>query len=161
MTGLGRQAKVLSEAQIRAMLAAVEGKPTTARDRTMILLSVRLGLRAKEIASTTWSMLTHAEGQLGDVLALPNSASKGKGGGRELPLPRDVRAALAALYAVGTPSDECVVRERCPSGDPTAPERPTLPVAAPDPLHPITRPPDAPLLGHSSIPEIPRPDFRN
>jgi integrase/recombinase XerD len=108
MTGLGRQAKVLSEAQIRAMLAAVDGKATTARDRTMILLSVRLGLRAKEIASTTWSMLTDAERQLGDVLALPNSASKGKGG-RELPLPRDVRMALAALYGAGRPSGECVV----------------------------------------------------
>lgn len=109
MTGLGRQAKVLSEAQIRAMLAAVDGKATTTRDRTMILLSVRLGLRAKEIASATWSMLTDAEGQLGDVLALPNSASKGKGSGRVLPLPRDVRAALAALYDAGRPSEECVV----------------------------------------------------
>lgn len=109
MTGLGRQAKVLSETQIRAMLAAVDGKPTTARDRTVILLSVRLGLRAKELASTRWSMLTDAEGQLRDTLALPNSACKGKGSGRELPLPRDVRASLELLYGAGKPADEFLV----------------------------------------------------
>jgi integrase len=43
------------------------------------------------------------------MLALPNSASKGKSSGRELPLPRDVRTALTVLYGHGRPQDEHVV----------------------------------------------------
>lgn len=106
---LTRQAKVLSEAQVRAMLSYIDTKPTADRDKVMVLLSVRLGLRAKEIASAKWSMLTDAQGQLGDVLALPNVASKGKHGGRELPLPRKLRAALATLYGSGKPAGECLI----------------------------------------------------
>jgi integrase len=105
MTGFGKQAKVLSERQIVAMLASVDGD----RDKVMILCSVRLGLRAKEIACLRWSMLTDPQGQLVDLLALPNSASKGRNGGREIPLPRDVRAALAAMYGEGRPQDQWVV----------------------------------------------------
>ena len=51
----------------------------------MILLSVRAGLRAKEIALATWGMITDAEGRLGDALHLPNKASKGRNGGRTIP----------------------------------------------------------------------------
>lgn len=105
---LGKQAKVLSEAQVRAMLSYIDTKPTADRDRVMILLSTRLGLRAKEIACCRWSMFTDAEGALGNVLALPNVASKGKGG-RELPLPREVRTALATLYDPGKPAGECLI----------------------------------------------------
>ena len=45
------------------------------------MLSLRAGLRAKEIASVTWGMVTDAEGEIADVIALENGASKGKGGG--------------------------------------------------------------------------------
>ena len=58
MRGLTRQAKTLSEAQIRAALATVEKRPTAARDRAMLLLSFKAGFRAKEIASLTWPMVT-------------------------------------------------------------------------------------------------------
>ena len=65
----------------------------------MILLSVRAGLRAKEIALATWGMITDAEGRLGDALHLPNKASKGRNGGRTIPLHKELRAALVALKA--------------------------------------------------------------
>jgi integrase/recombinase XerD len=104
MTGLGRQAKVLSDGQIRAMLAAVATRATAERDTAMILLSVRAGLRSKEISSLKWSMLGDAEGHLTDTLAMPNSASKGHRGGRELPLHPELAKALARLYAGGKPS---------------------------------------------------------
>ncbi len=60
---------------------------------------MKAGLRAKEIASLTWSMVTDAEGQLGDALHLPNSASKGKNGGRTVPLNPALREALEVLSA--------------------------------------------------------------
>jgi integrase/recombinase XerD len=65
----------------------------------MILLSVRAGLRAKEIADVTWGMVTDAEGDVGSALHLSNGASKGKNGGRVVPLNKELRAALIALKA--------------------------------------------------------------
>ena len=54
--GQGKQAKVLTETQIKAVLAAVDGRRYPKRDRVMVLLSIRAGLRAKEIAMARWSM---------------------------------------------------------------------------------------------------------
>jgi integrase/recombinase XerD len=65
----------------------------------IFLLSVRAGLRAKEIASLTWSMVTDAEGALADAISLTNAASKGRGGGRVIPLSKDLRKALEAHRA--------------------------------------------------------------
>jgi hypothetical protein len=109
MTGMGRQAKVLSDGQVRAMLAAVVAHPTADRDTAMILLSVRAGLRSKEIASLTWAMLCDAEGKLSDTLAIPNSASKGHRGGREVPLHPELLRALARLYGAGKPAGARVI----------------------------------------------------
>jgi integrase/recombinase XerD len=102
---LAKQAKTLSEAQIKAALASAESP----RDRAMVLLSCKAGLRAKEIAALQWPMLTDAQGALGEAIALTNDASKGKHGGREIPLHGDLRAALAALHE--TSSDGVVIRD--------------------------------------------------
>jgi len=67
------------------------------RDRVMILLSVKAGLRAKEIACLTWSMVTDAEGAVAQSIELTNDASKGKRGGRSIPLNVNLREALLAL----------------------------------------------------------------
>ncbi len=48
-----------------AVLAAVEGRRYPLRDRVMVLLSIRAGLRAKEIAMVRRSMVTDAEGAAG------------------------------------------------------------------------------------------------
>jgi len=42
------------------------------RDRVMFLLSIKAGLRAKEMASLTWAMVTDAQGQVAEVLHVPN-----------------------------------------------------------------------------------------
>src|SRR5258708_16353767 len=96
----GKQAKVLSEAQVRAVLHYVEHHGRyPERDRAMVLLSLKAGLRAKEIAGLTWAMVTDSNGEVGDVIALPNVASKGKGGGRTIPLNTALRQSLVALKA--------------------------------------------------------------
>lgn len=51
------------------------------RNKLIFLLSVRAGLRAKEIAHITWSMVTDAQGNVTDNIKLQNSASKGSSGG--------------------------------------------------------------------------------
>jgi integrase/recombinase XerD len=45
-------------------------------------------------------MVTDANGEVGDAIALPNVASKGKGGGRTIPLNNELREALVALRVV-------------------------------------------------------------
>jgi integrase/recombinase XerD len=60
-------------------------------------LSTKAGLRAKEIAWLTWAMVSDASGEVADAIHLPNIASKGKRGGRTIPLNGELRAALVAL----------------------------------------------------------------
>jgi integrase len=96
--GLARQAKTLSDVQQRTLLRHVESETAyPARNRVVVLLSFKAGLRAKEIACVTWAMLTDTEGQLADAMSLANVATKGRSG-RVIPLHPDLKAALASLY---------------------------------------------------------------
>src|SRR5206468_8174637 len=91
------QAKIDRPTQERAMLGYVDTTRYPARDRVMLLLSIKAGLRAKEIASVTWAMVTDAEGQIADVIALEDKAAKGKSG-RVIPMHPDLKAALIQLH---------------------------------------------------------------
>jgi integrase len=71
-----------------------------ATNRVIFLLSAKAGLRAKEIASLTWRMVTDARGQIGQAIHLENAASKGQSG-RVIPMNDELRTALAA-YAKTT-----------------------------------------------------------
>ena len=98
---------------MRAVLVVERRYPE--RDRVMVLLSVRAGLRAKEIAPCTWGMVLDAESNLGDALHLVDGASKGKRGGRVVPLNKELRAALEALKATRNgvePGDRIIHSER-------------------------------------------------
>jgi integrase len=94
---LTKQAKTLSRKELQRLLDRVTHGRHPERDRVMILLSFRAGLRSKEISGLTWSMITDASGTLADTIALPNRASKGRNGGRSIPLHDELRDALAAL----------------------------------------------------------------
>jgi len=95
---LGKQAKIINDKQVRAVLAELYTRRYPLRDRAMFLLSMKAGLRAVEIASITWTMVTDAEGNIGDVIALQNRASKGKSGGRIIPMHPDLKTALVTLH---------------------------------------------------------------
>ena len=97
--GQGKQAKVLRKAELQRLLNHVSHTRHPERDRVMVLLSFKAGLRAVEISRLTWSMVTTATGELADAILLPNAASKGKGGGRTIPLHSELREALASLMA--------------------------------------------------------------
>jgi len=96
----GKQAKIVSPTQERAILGYLATTRYPARDQVTFLLSMKAGLRAKEMASLTWAMVTDAQGQVAEVLHVPNRASKGKTGGRTIPLHPDLQAALVALQTV-------------------------------------------------------------
>ena len=80
----------------------------------IVLLSAKAGLRAKEIASLTWEMVTTGEGEIGRAIHLQNVASKGLSG-RVVPLNGMLRQALVDLRAStprGRPSSHVVTTER-------------------------------------------------
>jgi integrase len=78
---LGKQAKTLSETQQRVVLKHLNEGRQARRNTVMFLLSVDSALRAKEIASLEWSMLTDASGALTDEIRLQDRAAKGRSGG--------------------------------------------------------------------------------
>jgi len=104
----GKQAKTLSRQQVRAALYRARRGRYPQRDRVMILLSVKAGLRAGEIAKLRWPMLLGADGRLGLRIELHDSAAK-KGSGRSIPLHPELRRALVILrHKVG--SEGAVIR---------------------------------------------------
>ncbi|MCL6684110.1 site-specific integrase [Sphingomonas sp. SE158] len=70
-----------------------------ARNRVIFLLSLRAGLRAKEIANLEWRMVTDAEGEVSETVRISDKASKGNSGG-VVPMAAELRAALMALHRV-------------------------------------------------------------
>ena len=91
--GLGKQAKTLSKGQVEAVLGYLAKTRHPARNRLIFLLSVKAGLRAKEIARLTWWMTNDSRGEIGRAICLQDSASKGRSG-RMIPLSDEVRDAL-------------------------------------------------------------------
>lgn len=90
---LGKQAKILNKAQVEAVLGYLGSTRYPKRNRVIFLLSVKAGLRAKEIAFLTWKMITDADGSIGKAILLENRASKGTSG-RIIPLNGDLKTAL-------------------------------------------------------------------
>src|SRR5204863_2493585 len=64
--------------------------------RVMILLSVKAGLRAAEIAGLRWSMVVDGTGSVGTCIELPASSAKW-GSGRRIPIHPDLRRGLVML----------------------------------------------------------------
>src|ERR1700688_5009788 len=91
--GLGKQAKTLSKGQVDAVLGYLARTRWPTRNRAIFLLSVKAGLRAKEIACLTWRMVTDARGQIGQAIPLEDTASKGRSG-RVIPMNEELRTAL-------------------------------------------------------------------
>lgn len=92
----GRQAKVISPAQLESMLEHVRGRRDGFRSRVIILLSLRAGLRAAEIAKIEWHMVLDATGRVGQTIELEDRIAKKKSG-RRIPLHSELRTALTNL----------------------------------------------------------------
>ena len=93
----GKQAKIFSNREILQVLHHLKGTRYPLRDQVMFLLSIKAGLRAKEISFLTWGMVTDASGRVGGALHLPDNSSKGKSG-RTIPLNSQLKEALRGLY---------------------------------------------------------------
>jgi integrase/recombinase XerD len=69
------------------------------RNQTIFLLSVKVGLRSKEISQLSWKEVCNSDGEIDDYINLTNKTSKGKSG-RIIPLHRDVKQNLIELLDI-------------------------------------------------------------
>ena len=116
---LSKQAKILTKHQQGAVLSFLEGTRYSDRNTVIFLLSIRAGLRAKEIASIKWGMVMDSEGSISDSINLHNQASKGNSGG-VIWLNHDLREALEQyLRPENKPEDHIIITKH---GKPPSPQ---------------------------------------
>ncbi len=94
-------AKMLTPEEIAAVLAHVEAHSRyPERDRVLVLLSVRAGLRASEIAGLSWEhVLTADMSAVAEIIDLPRQITKGEKRARVIPVHEELKTALEALKA--------------------------------------------------------------
>jgi len=97
---LGKQAKILNRQQIDMISKHIGSRRNGDRNRAIFLLSVRAGLRAKEIANLRWSMLLTSDGEMGDFIHLTDDATKGRSG-RIIPINQHLKISLYTLVQQG------------------------------------------------------------
>ena len=106
---LGKQAKTLAPRDVADLLTFADCTRHPLRNRVIVLLSAKAGLRAGEIAGLTWDMVLDANGQIGTCIELRDHAAK-KGGGRLIPMHPDLADALSAWRQASTGWSGHVVR---------------------------------------------------
>src|SRR5436305_2220261 len=104
----GRQAKILSEQQTKSLLVFASSTQHPHRNKLILLLSLKAGLRAGEIAKLTWDMVLGPTGEIGSVIELRDCAAKKKSG-RLIPIHPSLRTSLAAWRKM-TPGTGPVIR---------------------------------------------------
>ena len=108
----GKQAKILTDDHLAALLGfASHHTRAPLRNRLIVLLSVKAGLRAGEIAKLTWDMVVDADGDVGSTIELADHAAK-KGSGRRIPIHDDLRDALSDWCQTSTGIGPVVTSER-------------------------------------------------
>ena len=107
----GRQAKILSSDTYNDLLTFAATTRYPHRNKLIVLLSVKAGLRAGEIANLTWDMVVGSTGEVGSVIELRDHAAK-KGSGRLIPLHPVLREALCAGQGSRDASGPVVRSER-------------------------------------------------
>ena len=94
--GLGKQSKVLNKSQIEMVSTFLRSKRNGLRNQTIFLLSVKCGLRSKEISQLRWKEVCNSDGEIDDYINLTNRTSKGKSG-RIIPLHKEVKLNLIEI----------------------------------------------------------------
>ena len=107
----GKQAKILSEDDLQDLLVYASTTRNPIRNRLVVLLSAKAGLRAGEIANLTWDMVVGPTGAVGSGIEVRDCAAKKKGG-RRIPIHQDLRTALIAWRAVTAGVGPVVTSER-------------------------------------------------
>jgi integrase len=108
---LPKQAKVLAPPDLADLLAFVDCTRHPIRNRVIVLLSAKAGLRAGEIVSLTWDMVLDASGQISKCIELRDYAAK-NGSGRVIPMHPALADALTSWRKVSCVPGHVVRSER-------------------------------------------------
>ena len=96
---LSKTANVLSNKQSDLVLNYLSTHSRNSlRDILIFLLSIKGGLRAKEISCITWDMVLDSDGNVSNSLDITNQVSKGKTGGRKIPLNKYLKSTLIEFH---------------------------------------------------------------
>ena len=76
----GKQAKILSLGDVNDLLVFANCTRHPLRNRVIVLLAAKAGLRAGEIAKLTWDMVLDPTGDIGTVIELRDFAAKNASG---------------------------------------------------------------------------------
>jgi integrase len=107
---MSHPARVLGRGDVRRLLAHVAANRHAHRDRVVVLLSFKSGLRACEIAGLAWPMVLQPRGQIAAQLFVAGTIAK-NGSPRHVPMHPDLAAALRDLHHIqGRPRDGPVIR---------------------------------------------------
>lgn len=93
---LTKQSKTLTQPQIKMMSEYLRNQRNGLRNQTIFLLSVKSGLRAKEISQLQWQEVIDSNAEVHTHIHLTNRSSKGLSG-RIIPLHKDIRSNLIEL----------------------------------------------------------------
>src|SRR5690606_22453097 len=105
-------ARVLRPEDVRLLLEQVEGQRHSERNRVIILLSFKAGLRACEISGLEWPMVLATDHRMGDVLTVSRAIAK-KGSGRRIPVHKQLKRAMDVLHRVsGRPDSGFVIQSQ-------------------------------------------------
>lgn len=111
----GKQAKIVADGELQQLLSLCYDTRYPARNRVVVLLSFKAGLRAMEIAKIRRYMVLSAKGTLDTQIHLENRICK-KGSGRTIPMAVGTQlhdAVLELLKTVpGAPSHPLILSER-------------------------------------------------
>lgn len=103
-------AKVLEPGDVRRLLSHVDRQRYPIRNRVMILLSFKAGLRACEIAGLDWTMVLGSNHRVADLISIACGIAK-NGTSRRVPIGPDLKAALQQLHRdLGKPILGAVIR---------------------------------------------------
>jgi integrase/recombinase XerD len=107
----GKQAKILSSDALGQLLVYASSSRYPLRNTVIVLLSVKAGLRAGEIAKLTWPMILDADGKIGRTIELHDKAAK-KGSGRSIPMHPELANVLNELAAGPSLEGNVITSER-------------------------------------------------
>jgi integrase len=107
----GKQAKILRDDDLGDLLAYAAATRNSVRNRVVVLLSAKAGLRAGEIANLTWDMVLEPSGAIGTVIELSDHAAKNRGG-RMIPINQELHDALTTWRANTWGTGPVVLSER-------------------------------------------------
>ena len=106
---IGKRAKILAQGHVEDLLFFAQHTRHPIRNQVIVLLSLKAGLRAAEIANLTWDMVVDPTGEIATTLELQDRVAK-KGSGRVIPIHPELREVLMQLRSKSAGATGAVIQ---------------------------------------------------